>query len=59
VPMPGPWQEVLNSDAAIYGGSGQVNSNALKAAKKAMHGRPYSITLTLPPLATVFLKKAE
>jgi 1,4-alpha-glucan branching enzyme len=59
VPLPGTWQEVLNSDATRYGGSGQGNPDALKASNKAMHGRPYSITLIIPPLAVIFLKRQE
>ncbi len=59
VPLPGIWQEVLNSDATRYGGSGQGNPDALKASNKAMHGRPCSITLTIPPLAVIFLKRTE
>ena len=59
VPLPGLWREVLNSDAKKYYGSGQGNRRALKASKTSMHGRPYSITLTLPPLAAVFLKRTE
>ncbi len=57
VPLPGLWQEVLNSDDRKYYGSGQDNQPNLKATQKSTHGRPYSITLTLPPLAAVFLKK--
>jgi 1,4-alpha-glucan branching enzyme len=59
VPLLGTWQEVLNGDAAKYGGSGQGNPNALESKNKAMHGRPYSITLTIPPLAVIFLKRTE
>jgi 1,4-alpha-glucan branching enzyme len=59
VPLPGMWQEVLNSDAAKYGGSGQGNPQALESKNKAMHGRPYSISLTIPPLAVVFLKRQD
>jgi 1,4-alpha-glucan branching enzyme len=59
VPLAGMWQEVLNSDAAKYGGSGQVNPQALESKNKAMHGRPYSISLTIPPLAVVFLKRQD
>jgi len=57
VPMPGLWQEVLNSDSKKYYGSGQGNQRARKAIQKSMHGRPYSIKLTLPPLAIIFLKQ--
>jgi 1,4-alpha-glucan branching enzyme len=56
VPLPGLWREVLNSDAKRYYGSGQGNRRVLRAAEKPMHGRPYSLSLTLPPLAVMFLK---
>ncbi|RJX35156.1 MAG: 1,4-alpha-glucan branching protein GlgB [Desulfarculus sp.] len=54
----GPWREVLNSDAEIYGGSGWGNLGGLTAGKRSTHGRPYSLNLTLPPLAAVFLQPA-
>jgi 1,4-alpha-glucan branching enzyme len=57
VPQPGRWVELLNSDAKKYYGSGQGNRRALTAAKIPMHGRPHSISLTLPPLGAVFLKQ--
>jgi 1,4-alpha-glucan branching enzyme len=53
-PRGGFWREVLNSDGVEYGGSGIGNSGGLGAATKPLHGRPYSLTLTLPPLAVVF-----
>jgi 1,4-alpha-glucan branching enzyme len=59
VPLPGIWQEVLNSDETKYGGSGQVNAIALPTSKKTVHGRPQAITLTIPPLATAFFKRQE
>jgi 1,4-alpha-glucan branching enzyme len=55
-PRGGFWKEVLNSDAWNYGGSGQGNQGGVEAAPVPLHGRPYSLTLTLPPLAAVFLK---
>jgi len=55
VPRPGPWAELLNSDAAGYGGSGQGNSLP-EASATGIHGRPFSLELTLPPLAVIFLK---
>ncbi len=55
-PHGGFWREVLNSDAADYWGSGQGNLGRVDAAPIALHGRPYSLTLTLPPLAAVFFK---
>jgi 1,4-alpha-glucan branching enzyme len=55
-PKAGTWSEVLNSDAETYGGSGYGNMGGVEAAPVPMHGRPYSLNLTLPPLAIVFLK---
>jgi len=55
-PKAGTWSEVLNSDAETYGGSGYGNMGGVEAAPVPMHGRPYSLNLTLPPLAVVFLK---
>jgi 1,4-alpha-glucan branching enzyme len=55
-PCGGYWQEVLNSDGTDYWGSGQGNLGGVHAAPVSVHGRPYSLTLTLPPLAAVFFK---
>jgi 1,4-alpha-glucan branching enzyme len=55
VPKGGRWREVLNSDATIYGGSGQGNMGGVDAVPIPLHGRKHSITLTLPPLGAVFL----
>ena len=55
VPRGGPWRECLNSDAVDYGGSGQGNHGMVVAQERAAHGRPFSLTLTLPPLAVLFL----
>ena len=54
VPHGGFWRETLNSDAHEYGGSGQGNMGGVEAAPIAHHGRPFSLTLTLPPLGAVF-----
>jgi len=56
VPKPGVWCEVLNSDASVYGGSGQGNLGAKEARPKPFHGRPFSLSLTIPPLGILFLK---
>jgi 1,4-alpha-glucan branching enzyme len=56
-PHGGSWIEVLNSDAEHYGGSGHGNLGGVEAAPIGFHGRPYTLTLTLPPLAAVFLKR--
>jgi 1,4-alpha-glucan branching enzyme len=56
VPEAGFWREMLNSDADIYGGSGQGNLGGVDALPIPLHGRPRSITVTLPPLGVVFFK---
>lgn len=55
-PRKGFWKEVLNSDAREYGGSGQGNMGGVEAAPVSLHGRPYMLNITLPPLAVVFFK---
>ena len=55
VPRGGHWREVLNSDAALYGGAGQGNMGGIDATPIPVHGRRWSVTLTLPPLGAVFL----
>jgi 1,4-alpha-glucan branching enzyme len=56
VPQPGYWAELLNSDAQLYGGSGQGNLGGVDAAPVAWHGHPQSIVVTLPPLSVVVFK---
>jgi len=58
-PRPGFWKELLNSDAAAYGGSNQGNFGGVESSAVPLHGRPHSLTLTLPPLAVIFLKSEE
>ncbi|HZA57034.1 MAG TPA: 1,4-alpha-glucan branching protein GlgB [Candidatus Udaeobacter sp.] len=57
-PRGGRWQEVLNSDAAEYGGGNMGNLGGVDTAPVGLHGRPYSLTLTLPPLSVSFFKSA-
>ncbi|MFB6669024.1 1,4-alpha-glucan branching enzyme [Streptomyces parvus] len=52
------WVEVLNTDAARYGGGDVRNEEPLKAEAVPAHGRPCSISVTLPPLATVWFRPA-
>jgi 1,4-alpha-glucan branching enzyme len=56
VPRGGYWRELLNSDATLYGGSGVGNIGGVEAAPVPSHGQFHSLALTLPPLATIFLK---
>ncbi|HZC00014.1 MAG TPA: 1,4-alpha-glucan branching protein GlgB [Gammaproteobacteria bacterium] len=55
-PRGGWWQEILNSDAELYGGCGYGNLGGIEAAPVQTHGRYYSLSLTLPPLGILFLK---
>jgi len=56
VPHGGYWRELLNSDAREYAGSGMGNMGGVQAEEIPTHGRPFSLNLTLPPLAALFLK---
>lgn len=56
VPMGGQWQEILNSDAAIYGGSNVGNFGLVEAAPIATQNHFHSLSLVLPPLAVLYLK---
>jgi len=57
VPAEGYWQERLNSDSAFYGGSNLGNGGGVHTEPIPSHGRPYSVRITLPPLAMVALKR--
>jgi len=54
VPRDGFWQEVLNSDATVYGGSGLGNLGGRTTEPLRMHGHPHSLRLSLPPLSAMF-----
>ena len=56
VPEEGLYQEILNSDSSYYEGSNVGNAGKLNAESIPCHNRKYSLNLTLPPLAVVFLK---
>ncbi len=53
VPLEGSWKEILNSDAPLYGGSGQGNFGGLSAIPLPIHGRPFTLNMRLPPLGVV------
>jgi 1,4-alpha-glucan branching enzyme len=55
VPQPGYWREVLNTDAALYGGSNMGNAGGVDSVPAHLHGEAQALFLTLPPLSTVFL----
>jgi 1,4-alpha-glucan branching enzyme len=56
VPLEGYWKEILNSDAPLYGGSGQGNFGGLSTVPLPIHGRPFSLNMTLPPLGIVVFR---
>jgi len=56
LPRPGRYTELLNTDAATYGGSNLGNAGAVQAEATPWHGQPYSAALTLPPLATLWFE---
>jgi 1,4-alpha-glucan branching enzyme len=56
VPEPGTYVEVLNSDGDVYGGSNVGNGGTAHADPSPAHGHPYSLRLTLPPLAFLLFK---
>ena len=55
VPRRTAYREILNTDAAAYGGNNLGNGGSVNASDRAAHGRPFSVTLTLPPLAAIWL----
>ncbi len=57
VPGAGIWRELLNSDAAIYGGSDQGNLGVIRSEAFPSHGLHDSLALTLPPLSTLILRQ--
>ncbi|MCM5681254.1 1,4-alpha-glucan branching protein GlgB [Schlegelella sp. S2-27] len=56
VPALGHWREILNSDAREFGGAGWGNLGGVEAVPLPSHGRPQSVSLTLPPLSTIVLR---
>jgi 1,4-alpha-glucan branching enzyme len=58
VPEPGVYRELLNSDADVYGGSNMGNGGSVETEPTPAHGCAQSLRLVLPPLATLYLKRA-
>ncbi len=56
VPFKGNWEEILNTDATEFGGSGLLNGPENQSENFPLHGRENSVSLTLPPLGTIYLK---
>ena len=56
LPLAGRWDEVLNTDAEGYGGSGVGNLGAVEAVEESWHAQPASATVSLPPLGAIWLR---
>ncbi|HWU48046.1 MAG TPA: 1,4-alpha-glucan branching protein GlgB [Humibacter sp.] len=56
LPFAGQWQEVLNTDAVEFGGSGSGNFGTVVATDEPWSGRPASAQLTVPPLGALWLR---
>jgi len=56
VPLPGQYEEIFNSDWERFGGSGQENGGRLTSDQCPWHNQPYSLSIRIPPLATIYLK---
>ncbi len=59
VPVGGYWREIMNSDASTYGGTDVGCGGGVEASAEPAHGRPYSISVTLPPLGCLILQPNE
>ncbi len=59
VPQRGFWREILNSDATVYGGSGQGNLGGVHSLPVGCHGFLNSISVTLPPLGVCIFRLEE
>jgi len=58
LPLPGDWEEALNTDSTFYGGSGAGNLGVVRAEEQPWHDRPCSARLTVPPLGVLWLRPA-
>ena len=56
LPFDGEWQEILNTDAADFGGSGVGNFGTVRANQPGLNGQPHSARVNLPPLGAIWLK---
>ncbi|HEX6231996.1 MAG TPA: 1,4-alpha-glucan branching protein GlgB [Jiangellaceae bacterium] len=58
LPLAGRWEEVLNTDATVYTGSGVGNLGLIETEDVPWHNQPVSTSLQLPPLGTLWLRPA-
>lgn len=57
LPKAGKWREILNSDNKKYGGSGVGNKDIIQSNDFSTHHKPYSLNITLPPLAVIVFEQ--
>jgi 1,4-alpha-glucan branching enzyme len=58
MPLPGTWREIVNTNAACYGGSNLGNGGVIHATAEESHGLPASASILVPPLATLIFEWA-
>jgi 1,4-alpha-glucan branching enzyme len=58
LPGPGHWDEILNTDAALYGGGNRGNLGGIEAEPTPWHGQAQSALVTLPPLSALYFRKS-
>ncbi|HET8752915.1 MAG TPA: 1,4-alpha-glucan branching enzyme, partial [Salinimicrobium sp.] len=59
VPKMANWEEIFNSDDERFGGSNVKNQNTIEATSLQTHNKDFSIALTLPPMAVIYLKQKQ
>jgi 1,4-alpha-glucan branching enzyme len=59
LPKAGRWEEVVNTDAEVYFGSGVGNFGGVDTGDQPWHGQPTSVTLRVPPLGAIWLRWIE
>ena len=59
VPCAGYWQELLNSDASVYGGSGGGNLGGCQSESVPAQGQPHAIRAFVPPLAVLYFRRVK
>ena len=59
LPKKGVWEEILNTDSEIFGGSGVGNLGRVEANGEGTHGQPFSANIQVPPLGAIWLKPSK
>jgi 1,4-alpha-glucan branching enzyme len=57
LPLPGRWDEILNTDAAVYGGAGKGNAGGVTTEPAGWHGQAQSALVTLPALSAIWFRQ--